>query len=140
MVFMKKRGKKEQEFAEEMRKINKSMVIEIFVLIYFILSFFLKVPLFMSIPILIIVFGFCEFKIHQAKTRIGFGKEGQPYRITGIIIILLGFFLLISSPFFVQVMEMLAIPITLIVVGVFIFLLSKFYDNPKAKGLKKIVD
>jgi len=132
---MKKRKEKKltkpQQIVEDMREINKSMIIEIFVLVYFILSILLGVTLFITIPLTVIIFSYEEFKIKKAKDRIGFNHGGNLYRIMGIIIILAGFILLISSPFFFKVMAQIAIPVTIIVVGAFIFLISKFYDAPK---------
>ena len=136
MIYMKKRKEKkltkQQQIVEDMREINKSMIIEIFVLIYFILSILLSITLFITIPLTLILFSYEEFKIKKAKERIGFSRGGNLYRIMGIVIILTGFVLLISSPLFFKVMVQMAIPATIIVVGTFIFLISKFYDAPKS--------
>ncbi len=134
---MKKKGlTKRQQFVEDMRDINKSMIVEIFVLIYFIISLLLRITLFVTVPVTAILFFYEEFRIKRAKGRIGFNREGNICRVIGISVILIGFALLITSPLFIKVMIQLAIPITLVVVGASIFLISKFYDTPKVNFKK----
>lgn len=129
--FMPK--KRDKEVVESMRELNKSMLIEIFVLIYFILSLFLKIFLYITIPIAILILIYEEYKINKIKKEMGFDRGGETSRILGIIICLTGFALLISSPLFKELIMKLILPITIITVGAFVLLISKFYDSPKGR-------
>ncbi len=128
---MVKRGKKKEEVATNINELNKSMIVEIIVLVYFIVSMFLRINIFITLPITIALFSYEEYRIRKIKERIGFNKGGEIYRILGIIISFVGFAILISSPIFIKIASYLIYPIVLIVIGTFIFLISKFYDKPK---------
>jgi len=138
---MKKRGKKKEikkeDLVEKIKELNKSLIIEIFVLIYFIVSMFLKISWFIIIPITVLVFLYEEFKITRLREEIGFDNSGELYKIIGMIVAFFGFTLFFTSPFFIKAAVQLALPLAIIVIGAFVFLISKFYDKPRI-DLRKI--
>lgn len=134
---MKKRGKirkqkvGKRDIAKDVKELNKSMIIEILVLVYFIVSVLIGITLFITLPVTVLIFAYEEFRIKRLKEKIGFDNSGETCRIIGIITAFIGFALLFSSPFFIKIITQLAIPISIITAGAFIFLISKFYDKPR---------
>ena len=87
--------------------------------------------MYLLLPMLLIIFSVLEYRIERFREELGFIKKSRMIKLVSEIIIFIGFTLLILSPLFKTLLELLALPITLIIFGTFVFLVSKFYDISK---------
>ena len=130
---MKKKVKltKWEKLEATKKELNKHLVFEIIFLIDFIVLILLGVSICVLVPILVIIFGIIEYRIEKFREEIGYIKKSRVIKLIGETIVFFGFALLIISPFFIKFLRLLVLPIVLIIVGTFLFLISKFYDIEK---------
>ncbi len=114
-------------------KISNHMIFEIIELLIFILVAFFDYGLFFLIPISLLFF-YHETQLRKLRKEINYDESGKPFRIIGIITVLIGILFLITSPLFLEAiryLRLLSLPISLIVIGLFVYIVSKFYDKKK---------